>query len=116
MVVQIEYNWYDDVKSTDHSSSILTLQKIFFAISIQKLAFASHSATDELSAFLQQCKEIPSLDLFSSENSMDVTAAMVWLCLWLVVTNVLKSFGVVHEFVIALGFKVPQWYCQTLSE
>jgi len=24
MVVQIEYNWYDDVKSTDHSSNILT--------------------------------------------------------------------------------------------
>ena len=87
----------------------------FFVFCIQKPAFANYSATDELSAFLQQCKETPSLDLFSSENSMDVTAAMVWLYLWLVVAGVLqvrnhlKNSGVVHvtQFVIATGSHEP---------
>ncbi len=50
-------------------------------MSIQKPAFASRSHTDELSEFLQQCKDVPSLDLFSGEGSMDVAAALVRVCL-----------------------------------
>ena len=46
----------------------------------QKPAFAQRSHTDELSEFLQQCKETPALDIFSSEQSIDVTAAMVCVC------------------------------------
>ena len=44
---------------------------------LQRPAFAGRSTTDELSAFLQQCKEMPALDMFSNENSMNITAAMV---------------------------------------
>ena len=45
--------------------------------SLQKPAFAHRSHTDELSEFLQQCRETPALDIFSSEQSIDVAAAMV---------------------------------------
>lgn len=42
-----------------------------------KPAFAHRSSQkDELSEFLQQCRETPSLDIFSSEQSIDVTAAV----------------------------------------
>ena len=109
MVFQTEYNCCDNVKSTDHSNSILTSRNTL-AFCIQKPAFANNSATDELSAFLQQCKETPSLDMFSSENSMDVTAAMVWLYLWFVVASVLQvrnHLKYSNPIVIATGSLEP---------
>ncbi len=43
----------------------------------QKPAFVARTASDELSELLQACNEETTLDLFSAEGSMNVTAAMV---------------------------------------
>ena len=44
---------------------------------LQKPTFAPDTPIDELGQFLQNCRDVPHLDLFSGENSMDITAAMV---------------------------------------
>ncbi len=46
----------------------------------QKPAFVPRTASDELSELLQACNEEATLDLFSAEGSMNVTAAMVRAC------------------------------------
>jgi len=71
--------YYLIVKTIVHSNFVIAkpLTLCFPMYCLQKPAFAGRSTTDELSAFLQQCKEVPVLDMFSSENSMNITAAMV---------------------------------------
>ena len=45
--------------------------------SCKKPTFATHTNLDDVGKFLQLCRDIPTLDLLSGENSMDVEAAMV---------------------------------------
>ena len=44
---------------------------------LQKPTFSTDSRVDELSQLLQSCRDVPQLDLLSSDNSMDLQAAMV---------------------------------------
>jgi hypothetical protein len=41
-----------------------------------KPTFATHTHVDEIGQFLQTCRDVPTLDLLSGENTMDVDAAM----------------------------------------
>ncbi len=43
----------------------------------QKPAFVTPSSNDELSELLQACNDGPSLDMFSGEGSMNLSAALV---------------------------------------
>ena len=43
----------------------------------QKPTFCTHPHVDELGELLQKCRDMPSLDMLSGENSMDLEAAMV---------------------------------------
>ena len=44
---------------------------------IQNPSFAEGSSSDTVTQFLQQCKEVPNLDMFSGEHSMNLDAALV---------------------------------------
>ena len=44
---------------------------------MQKPTFAPETHIDELGQFLQNCRDVPHLDLFSGDNTMNIHAAMV---------------------------------------
>lgn len=46
-------------------------------INFQNPPFADGSTSHDITQFLQECKEVPHLDMFSDEQSMSIDAALV---------------------------------------
>ena len=66
---------------------------IMSCVSYQRPAFASHSSSSsDVNKFFEDCKYPPVLDLFSSEDGLDVQEALVSMNLYLLLACILCMY------------------------
>ena len=72
---------------------------------------------DELGELLQKCRDVPSLDMLSGENSMDLEAAMV-SGLLLVTCAIIGGWAIISNMctiIIGVSLSEPHTYCTAVQ-